>query len=92
MKQTPAGRKMVLFKLSAEPGSKIFVAGTFNNWNPTDLPLKDNPRNGDYRASVPLGTGKHQYKFVINGKWCKDPGCKEAAPDGYGAMNSVVSV
>jgi hypothetical protein len=33
--------KKVLFELPAEPGSQVFVAGTFNNWNPTANPLKD---------------------------------------------------
>ena len=42
MKPLPAEReKKVRFELAAEPGSQVFVAGTFNNWNPTANPLKD---------------------------------------------------
>ena len=89
----PAGAgKRVRFELSAKPGSRVFVAGTFNNWNPTANPLKDNPDSGHFKAALRVPAGAHEYKFVVNGVWTMDPKCVDWAPNGYGALNSVLYV
>jgi 1,4-alpha-glucan branching enzyme len=87
-----AAKKKVSFELSAEPGSRVFVAGTFNNWDPTANPLKDNPDSGLFKAAVSLPKGMHEYKFVVNGIWCIDPKCPDRCPDGHGSLNSVLNV
>jgi 5'-AMP-activated protein kinase regulatory beta subunit len=93
MKLLPAntGRR-VRFKLSAEPGSQVFVAGTFNNWNPTANPLKDNSGSGHFKASLHVPRGTHEYKFVVNGIWSMDPNCAEEATNAVGSRNSVFHV
>ncbi|OGV81136.1 MAG: hypothetical protein A3K18_09315 [Lentisphaerae bacterium RIFOXYA12_64_32] len=80
------------FEVSADPKSQVFVAGTFNNWNPTASPLKDNPDSGHYKATLSLPRGKHEYKFVVNGVWCMDPNCQDWSPNPYGGLNSVLQV
>jgi 1,4-alpha-glucan branching enzyme len=93
MKLLPAEtERNVRFELSAEPGSQVFVAGTFNNWNPTANPLKDNPDSGHFKAVVRVPTGTHEYKFVVNGVWTADPECPDWAPSGCGSLNSVLHV
>ena len=84
--------KKVPFEVSAKPGSQVFVAGTFNNWNPTSNPLKDNPDSGHYKAVLSLPKGTHEYKFIVNGVWAADPKCPDQAPDGCGSLNSVLHV
>ena len=84
--------RRVRFDLSVEPGSRVFVAGSFNNWNPTANPLKDNPGSGHCKATLSLPAGRHEYKFVVNGVWMLDPHGTDWAPDGYGTMNSVLHV
>lgn len=84
--------KKLQFELAAEPGSKVFVAGTFNNWNPTANPLKDNLASGHFKAALRVPTGTHEYKFVVNGAWTVDPKCADWAPNGYGGLNSVLHV
>ena len=84
-----AGRR-ARFELSAEPGSQVFVAGTFNDWNPTANPLKDNPDSGHFKAALHVPTGTHEYKFVVNGVWTADPNCAAWALNGYGSLNSVL--
>lgn len=86
-----AGKK-VQFELAVEPGSQVFVAGTFNNWNPTANPLKDNPGSGHCKAVIALPPGRHEYKFVVNGEWRVDPNCSESVPSDCGALNSVLTV
>jgi 1,4-alpha-glucan branching enzyme len=84
--------RRVQFDLSVDPGSRVFVAGSFNNWNPTANPLKDNPGSGHCKATLSLPAGRHEYKFVVNGVWMLDPNGTDWAPDGYGTMNSVLHV
>jgi len=98
MKLRPAGTsKRVRFELSAEPGSQVFVAGTFNNWNPTANqltanPLKDKQDSGTYKTALRVPTGTHEYKFVVNGVWHTDPRCQERVLSGYASLNSVLHV
>ncbi len=82
-------RKMAQFELAAEPGSHVFVAGTFNHWSPTASPLKDNPDSGHYKAALRVPSGTHEYKFVVNGVWTQDPNCAVCAANGLGSMNSI---
>ncbi len=84
--------KKVRFECSAEPGSQVCVAGTFNNWSPTANPLKDNPDSGHFKAVLNLPGGTHEYKFVVNGVWHSDPKCPDWVPDGCGSLNSAVNV
>lgn len=86
------GTKRVRFDLSCEPGKQVFVAGTFNNWNPSANPLKDNPGSGHCKATLRIPDGTYEYKFVVNGIWTVDPKCPEWVPDGCGSLNSVLHV
>ena len=82
----------VRFELSAEQGSQVFVAGTFNNWDPTANPLKDNPGSGYCKATLRIPPGTHEYKFIVNGVWTLDPNCSDWVPNAYGSLNSVLHV
>lgn len=84
--------KKTRFELKAAPGSAVSVAGTFNDWDPTKNPMKDNPGSGHYKAVIALPPGKNEYKFVVNGEWCVDPNCPEWAPNNCGTLNSVLHV
>ena len=84
------GKKQVTFKFISDPGCAVYVAGSFNQWDPTVCRLKDNPRSGIYVAKLSVPAGRHEYKFVVNGQWCADPAAPDTVPDGYGSMNSVV--
>ena len=93
IKLLPADKgKRVRFELSAEPGSRVFLAGTFNNWSLTANPLKDNPDSGHFKAALRVPAGTHEYKFVVNGLWFLDPKCPAWAPNVYGSLNSVLHV
>jgi len=90
-KRNPKARR-VPFQVRADPGSSVFVAGDFNNWDPAANPLTDPSGTGDFATVLSLQPGTHEYKFVINGTWCVDPECTEWAQNRLGTLNSVCKV
>jgi 1,4-alpha-glucan branching enzyme len=69
----------------------VSVSGSFNSWNQSSH-LLSKDKSGIWKTVVPLGKGKHQYKFVVDGNWLPDPGNPEISEDGYGGQNSVIEV
>jgi len=85
---TPQGVEFVYVNPSAQ---NVFVAGNFNEWNPSrDALSKD--KKGVWRLVLPLKPGHHQYKFVVDGAWLADPTNTTTADDGFGGVNSVIEV
>ena len=89
--QEVSGKKLVKFVFKGDPKQEVYVAGTFNDWNPVQLKLKEND-GGVYHATLNLSHGKHEYKFIVNGDWHADANCPECTPNGHGTINSVVAV
>jgi 1,4-alpha-glucan branching enzyme len=69
--------RWIKFECHADPGSEVFIAGTFNNWKPSGLhKLRDGNRDGTFGTLLKLRRGRHEYKFLVNGQWasdCQDP-------------------
>lgn len=84
-------KQLVKFSFKADKGATICVAGTFNNWSPTEDKLFSY-KDGVYNTALFLPFGRHEYKFVVNGVWSADPACAEWVPDGHGSINSVLTV
>lgn len=83
-------RKKVVFQFKGDPDSAVFVAGTFNGWNPKKHRLTFS--DGVYTAALPLLPGRYEYKFVVDGAWCVDPDCPNWVPNEFGSLNSVITV
>lgn len=79
----------VAFSVRAEVGSKVFLAGSFNGWDPTAKQMTDKDGTGVFTCTLTLPKGKHEYKFVINGIWCADPECTDWVQNDMGTLNSV---
>ena len=90
---TPAG--VVRFNYQP-PGrvKKIYLAGNFNGWNPSnnDYLLSDEDGDGIYSITIELEPGTYQYKFVIDSRWTKDPHAPGSHPDGFGGQNGKFEV
>ncbi len=84
-------RKRVTFQVAAAPDIDVHIAGSFNDWNPEQHQLQP-AEDGLYSLSILLPRGSHQYKFIIDGIWCVDPGCTDWAPNGMGSLNSVIEI
>ena len=81
------------FKPVLKP-DRIYLAGSFNNWNPADpkFVVKDEDGDGIFSITVKLQPGTYQYKFVADGKWIKDPASPDAVGDGFGGQNGKFDV
>jgi len=91
-KTAPVKRRRVTFQFQAAPGSKVSVAGSFNNWDTEAHPLKDRDGTGAHKLILLLAPGLHEYKFFVDGAWCVDPGCAEWVQNDLGTLNSLLRV
>lgn len=71
-----------------ETAKQVFIAGDFNSWNPDSFPMQ---RDGDgWSIPLYLWTGKHRYKFIVDGKWILDPDNKLWEQNEHRTGNSVL--
>jgi 1,4-alpha-glucan branching enzyme len=84
--------------ITAPDAAAVFVAGTFNEWNPGALPMKRST-SGSWSVDLELTPGRYEYKFVVDGQWCCEPGCEDehrgcakCVPNDQGTMNRVLDV
>lgn len=59
--------KVTAIPSNTEAGSSIYVAGSFNDWNPAGKALEQD-KIGIYTCTIPEGKGQAQYKFT-RGTW-----------------------
>ena len=84
--------KSIDFILTMPNVSKVMVAGSFNNWNFKETPLKKSSSNNTWRRSVTLKPGRYEYKFVVDGRWITDPNNSNRSWSTMGTENSVIEV
>lgn len=83
--------KPTLLELLNAEAKSVSVAGSFNGWNPQKTPLHRNA-NGRWAGDVMLEPGRHEYLFVVDGKWLPDPKAREQVGNPFGGHNSVIVV
>jgi 1,4-alpha-glucan branching enzyme len=87
---SPAERS-AYFELIEPAAREVFLAGSFNDWNPTATPMMP-LGHGRWSKELPLKPGRYEYRFVVDGDWMADPTAKECVPNPYGERNSVMVV
>jgi 1,4-alpha-glucan branching enzyme len=91
-----AGSKTV-FVTQAPEAKNVFLAGTFNGWDPTSIPM-DSRNDGSWGIELELAPGSYEYKFIIDGVWSCDPASESTeravscVPNPFGTMNYVIEV
>lgn len=81
----------IRFRFVHEHAKTVAVAGDFNGWSSTSHPMKRG-RDKAWTVEVELPPGRHEYKFVVDGKeWWNDPEAPKA-PNVWGSDNSYVDV
>lgn len=76
------------------PGAhSVEVVGSFTDWQPGAVVLRDEDHDGIWRGTVVLPVGQHEYMFVVDGeRWVTDPLAGRYVDDGFGRMNSLLFV
>jgi 1,4-alpha-glucan branching enzyme len=64
----------VTFSYPAKSAKKVAVAGDFNGWDTSSLPMKKDKEKKIYTATVELDAGKeYQFRYFIDGeRWEND--------------------
>jgi 1,4-alpha-glucan branching enzyme len=78
-------RRAVRFVLEVSGAWNVSVVGTFNQWNPGTTPLRC-AGGIKWFTYVSLALGRHEYCFVVDGKWVDDP------KNSQGGRNAVLEV
>lgn len=81
----------VEFVVTAAPGSRVSIAGSFNGWDPFMTPLRETSP-GRFSRRLRLGSGEHLYYYVVDGLRLPDPLNSERKWHTSGAVVSVVSL
>lgn len=75
------------------PGvEQVFVCGDFNQWQPPGLRMVGSRETGVWERRILLAPGRHEYKFIADGKWLHDPEARENVQNNFGSLNSVLDV
>jgi Glycogen recognition site of AMP-activated protein kinase len=76
------------------PGAQsVEVVGSFTDWRPGAVVLRDDDQDGIWRATVVLPVGEHEYMFVVDGeRWVADPLAGRYVDDGFGRQNALLFV
>lgn len=66
------------------------LAGSFNNWNPSNLKMS---KTGEgWEIPVFINEGTYFYKFVVDNQWITDPANKSWRYDADGNQNSILEI
>jgi hypothetical protein len=70
---------------------EVFVAGTFNDWQPAATPLIA-LGDGRWVKELTLPPRRYEYRLVVDGQWTDDPLAVEFVPNAHGGRNAVIVV
>jgi 1,4-alpha-glucan branching enzyme len=80
--------KKVQFEFPAPEAQKVYLAGDFNNWDPSANPMKKD-KKGIWKTALSLKPGRYEYRFLVDGNWENDPSCRGCVPNEFGSQNCV---
>ena len=81
----------VVLELVNPAAKQVFVAGSFNNWQPEQTPLVA-AGNGRWTGDLKVAPGLYEYLFVVDGQWLPDPKATQSVENPFGGRNSVLKV
>jgi 1,4-alpha-glucan branching enzyme len=87
----PQTKTEAAFILEAPQAEQVCVAGSFNEWDPTANVLGYD-EDGRWGCTLALEPGEYEYRFIVDGEWCDDPGNGMRRPNGFGTENCILIV
>jgi len=88
---TQSTMREVEFSFHAPEAKKACLAGIFNNWNTSSLPMKKG-EDGTWRIKITLCRGRYEYKYFVDGAWASDLASAELIPNPFGTDNCVIAL
>lgn len=79
-----------IFKADFPEAQRVYVAGSFNQWRPRELPMNQTAKGRE--LPLYLADGTHTYRFVADNKWYADPANPEKLPNEFNDYNSVIRI
>ena len=97
--QPKTATRTVSFTCNAPNAKSVTIAGDFNEWDPSATPLSY-VKNNTWQVRLRLTPGVHEFKYVVDGQWCCEPGlddhcCEpagETVDNSFGTKNRVVKI
>ncbi len=97
--QSKTTTRTVTFTCNASNAHSVAIAGDFNQWDPNATPLS-HVTGETWQVKLRLKPGIHEFKYVVDGQWCCEPGiddhcCEsngETVDNPFGTKNRVVRV
>ena len=83
-------KKRYQFLYEDSDAGSVRVTGSFCDWTDGFALKKD--KQGVWKTSVPLGPGRYEYRFLVDGEWRDDPKAAQRVPNAYGGQNAIVEV
>lgn len=69
----------------------VFVAGSFNHWEPRTLPM-ERDATGNWSVTLSLPPGEYHYRLIVDGEWRDHPGAAREVLCPFGGHNAVLVV
>src|SRR3954447_11587248 len=80
-----------VFQPDGQSCDGVSLVGDFNGWKPGINPMKRN-RNGTFEATVALGPGVYQFRYVSDGRCMNAEKPDGESPNGFGSLNCIVRI
>ncbi len=82
----------IRFEVECKGANKVFLAGTFNDWDTTVRRMKRIRKSRDVFVTIlDLPPATYEYKFIVDGEWVCCPDSPRVANE-VGGENSVLEV
>ncbi|NMC74400.1 MAG: hypothetical protein GYA56_08615 [Geobacteraceae bacterium] len=85
------GKKKVTLKLHEPSAQEVLMAGNFRDGTETTRPFRK-CKDGTWRTTLRLDPGIHEYRIIVSGIGCPEPGPSARRAGGSDVFNCVVWV
>jgi 1,4-alpha-glucan branching enzyme len=81
----------VEFSFHAPEATEVYLAGDFNSWDTSSLPMKKD-KDGVWKTMAKLLPGRYEYKLFVDNVWVENIPELEVVPNPLGTHNFVIRV
>ena len=79
------------FEYFAPEAKEVQLAGSFNNWDSSETPLKKD-KTGKWKVALSLAPGRYEYRYLVDGQWQNEQRPCTYVRNSFGSTNCVIEV